>query len=76
MSPTAAGTRRPAGARGRALPALGASRAPVSNARTIGAQPSAWTDTIRGRSGPIRPSASSSSNAFHMPTRPVPPPVG
>jgi rod shape determining protein RodA len=31
---------------------------------------------MRGRSLPIQPSCSISSNAFHMPTMPVPPPVG
>ncbi len=42
----------------------------------MGAQPSDWTVTIRGRLGPIQPSFSISPNAFHMPTSPVPPPVG
>ena len=51
-------------------------RSPRSNARTMGAQPSACTTIIFGRSLPIQPSASISSNAFHMPTIPVPPPVG
>ncbi len=50
--------------------------APSSYARTMGAHPSDCTLTIRGRSGPIHPSASISSNAFHIPTIPVPPPVG
>jgi hypothetical protein len=51
--------------------------APSSNARTIGAQCSAWTDTIFGRlPAAIQPMRSISSNAFHMPTMPVPPPVG
>ena len=45
-------------------------------ARTIGVLAMLWTQTIRGRSGPTRPSASSSSNALAMPTTPVPPPVG
>src|SRR5829696_4611965 len=49
---------------------------PDSNALTIGAQPSDCTLTILGRSGPIRPIVSSSSKAFHFPTRPVPPPSG
>jgi hypothetical protein len=49
---------------------------PKSKARAIGAQPAAWTTTIFGRFGPISPIASSSANAFHMPTMPVPPPVG
>ena len=44
---------------------------------SIGAHPSACTETIRGRRcGATHPIASSSSNAFHMPTMPVPPPVG
>ena len=43
----------------------------------MGAQPSAWTDTIFGRRpGVFQPIASISSKAFHMPTIPVPPPVG
>ena len=42
----------------------------------MGAQPSAWAAIIRGRWLPRRPIASSSSNAFHMPMRPTPPPVG
>ena len=48
----------------------------ASNARTIGWQPLAWTLNMRGRLPPIQPSSSISSNAFHMPTSPVPPPVG
>ena len=36
-----------------------------------------WTLTMRGRRpGSIQPRASISSKAFHMPIRPVPPPVG
>ena len=50
--------------------------APCSNARTRGAQPSAWTTTILGRRAPIQPSSSISAKAFHIPTMPVPPPVG
>ena len=51
--------------------------APAANARTIGAQPAAWTVTIWGRrTGSIQPSEAISANAFHMPTMPVPPPVG
>ena len=47
------------------------------SARTIGAQPSACTLTIRGRCPrSSKPICSSSSKAFHMPTSPVPPPVG
>jgi hypothetical protein len=49
---------------------------PSSKARTMGAHPLACTDTIFGRLLPIQPIASSSSKAFHMPTKPVPPPVG
>ena len=45
-------------------------------ARTIGAHPVACTLTIRGRRLSIQPIVSISANAFHMPTRPVPPPVG
>ena len=50
--------------------------APSSKARTIGAQFSACTDTIFGRRSDFQPSRSISSNAFHIPTMPVPPPVG
>jgi hypothetical protein len=46
------------------------------NAFTTGAQPSACTLTSRGRAAPVHPIACISSNAFHMLTRPVPPPVG
>ena len=49
---------------------------PSAKAFGIGAQPSACTAIIRGRFGPIQPSSSISSKAFHMPIRPVPPPVG
>ena len=43
----------------------------------MGAHPSAWTDTIRGRrAGLTQPMRSISSNAFHIPIIPVPPPVG
>ena len=49
---------------------------PLLQARTIGAQPSDCTTYIRGRSLPISPIACSSPNAFHIPIRPVPPPVG
>ena len=49
---------------------------PSSHARMMGAQPEACTVIMRGRSEPIQPSASISSNAFHIPTSPVPPPVG
>ena len=59
----------------RVFPTLGGT-SPASNARTIGAQPAAWTAIMRGRLAPISPTASSSSKAFHMPISPVPPPVG
>ena len=50
---------------------------PSLNPFTIGAHPSAWTDTIFGRRPrAFQPIASISSKAFHMPTMPVPPPVG
>ena len=42
----------------------------------MGAQPVLCTLTMRGRAAPISPICSISSNAFHIPTRPVPPPVG
>ncbi len=72
----ARGTRRPS-ATVAAFSQAAAFSVPLSNARTIGAQPSAWTETIRGRRPRgIQPISSSSSNAFHMPTMPVPPPVG
>ena len=76
------GSRRPPWARGcrsRPSPHVPSARRiprPASNARTIGAQPSACTATIRGRLRADQPTASNSSNAFHMPIRPVPPPVG
>jgi hypothetical protein len=76
-SPMALGTRRPE-AMVWALRCSAANFSPVSNARTIGWQPSACTVYIRGRfvPGAMRPSFSISSKAFHMPMRPVPPPVG
>jgi len=74
-SPSAAGTRMPA-AIVRAFSHAVAALAPLSNARTIGAQPVAWTATRRGSGGEIHPRAVSSAQAFHMPMRPVPPPVG
>ncbi len=72
----ARGTRRPSAMV--VAPSHGSAfSSPASNARTIGAQPSACTDTMRGRvAGVTQPIRSISSNAFHMPTRPVPPPVG
>ena len=75
-SPTAAGTRMPLAMV--CAPANGsAKRSPPSKARTIGAQPLDCTATIRGRfSSASQPSVASSSNAFHMPISPVPPPVG
>ena len=75
-SPIAFGTRRPS-ATVRALGNISDRSFPWSNARTIGAQCSACTDTIFGRRpGSFQPIASISSKAFHMPTMPVPPPVG
>jgi hypothetical protein len=44
-------------------------------ALTIGAQPLACTETMRGRLVPIQPIYSISLNAFHMPMSPVPPPA-
>ncbi len=44
--------------------------------RMVAVQASACTETMRGRAGPIQPSASISSKALSMPIRPVPPPVG
>jgi hypothetical protein len=73
-SANGAGTRRPA-ANVRAPSHGAAFGAPEANASTIGAHPSACTATMRGRFPPsMRPSCSISSNAFHIPTRPVPPP--
>ena len=75
-SPIALGTRKPSAT----VLALGKSSErswPSSNAFTIGAQCSACTDTMRGRTGEVfQPMCSSSSKAFHIPTMPVPPPVG
>jgi hypothetical protein len=74
-SPIAFGTRRPEAT----VYASGNSAAyfsPASKAWTIGAQPAACTANMRGRFAPIQPSTSISSNAFHIPMRPVPPPVG
>ena len=42
----------------------------------LGAGPAACTVTIRGLFAPIQPMRSISSNAFHIPMSPVPPPVG
>ena len=74
-SPMALGTRRPE-ARVWAPRCSAAAFSPARKARTIGWQPEACTLNIRGRFGPIQPMRSISSKAFHMPTRPVPPPVG
>ena len=75
-SPIAFGTRRPS-ATVRALGKSSDRSLPSSNAFTMGAQCSACTETIRGRAVErFQPMRSSSSNAFHMPTIPVPPPVG
>ena len=49
---------------------------PSANAFGIGAHPSAWTANIFVRALPIQPISSISSKAFHMPIKPVPPPVG
>jgi hypothetical protein len=74
-SPTAFGTLKPE-ATVAAFSNSSAKRFPSSNARMMGAHPSDWTETMRGLLPPIQPIASISSNAFHMPTSPVPPPVG
>ena len=50
--------------------------APSCQALTMGAQPLACTATMRGNFCPTKPMACSSAKAFHMPIRPVPPPVG
>ncbi len=52
------------------------SAAPDCHASTSGGVTSDCTQTMRGRAAPITPRASSSSHAFHMPSTPVPPPVG
>jgi hypothetical protein len=75
-SPTAAGTRRP-DAIVRGSKTGFAKRSPASKARAIGAQPEDWHEKSRGfRGESSQPIASSSAKAFHMPIRPVPPPVG
>ena len=74
-SARALGTRSP-WARVWAPSQTGASSSPSANAFTIGAQPSACTAYMRGRGEDTKPISSSSAKAFHMPTRPVPPPVG
>ena len=55
---------------------ISAAGLPSSQALTMGAHPEACTLIIFGRSGPMKPSCSISSKAFHMPSRPTPPPVG
>ena len=55
---------------------MGASSRPSANAFTMGAQPSACTAYMRGRAWLTKPMRSISWNAFHIPIRPVPPPVG
>ena len=76
-SPTAAGTRSPL-ATVWAFGNSSANRSPRSNARTIGRTPSALA--AHQPRHPVadfsQPSSFSSWNAFHMPIRPVPPPVG
>ena len=74
-SPSALGTLSPA-ASVEAFWKYSLSSLPSSYALTMGAQPSAWTLIILGRSLPIQPSSSSASKTFHMPMMPVPPPVG
>ncbi|KJR61590.1 hypothetical protein VY88_29635 [Azospirillum thiophilum] len=74
-SPTACGTRMP-DAMVCASSQRGACSSPCSQARTIDAQPAACTATMHVRLEPMKPMASSSAKAFHMPIRPVPPPVG
>ena len=75
-SPTARGTRRPSAMVCASVTGAAASR-PSANALTMGAQPSACTEIMRGRApGAIQPMASSSSKPFHIPISPVPPPVG
>ena len=46
------------------------------DALTTGAHPVICTETILGLPPPIHPRRSISPNAFHMPMRPTPPPVG
>jgi hypothetical protein len=75
-SPTAAGTRMPL-AIVAAFSTFCANRSPFAYAFAIGAHPSLWHEIIRGFFGDFnQPKASSSANAFHMPIKPVPPPVG
>ena len=75
-SPTATGTRTPL-AIVVAFSNFGAKRSPFANAVAMGAQPSLWQEIMRGlRDDLSQPSCSNSANAFHMPIKPVPPPVG
>src|ERR1019366_6091801 len=74
-SPSGLGTRKPAASVW--APSKKRLRGSFSSkGRTTGAQPSACTAIIFGRRPPIQPSFSISSNAFHMPIMPTPPPVG
>ena len=74
-SPSAFGTRIPAANVWGSGQASDSGR-PSMNALTIGAHPVDWTATKRGSFAPNQPIARSSANAFHMPMRPTPPPVG
>src|SRR5437899_10534135 len=70
-----AGTRRPAAT----VCGIGHGSAvsrPAFQALTSGAQPSAWMTPKRGHVSSYQPSSRSSCSAFHIPTIPVPPPVG
>src|SRR5205823_6563843 len=49
---------------------------PSFQALTRGAQPSAWMTPKRGHGASAHPRSRSSWRAFHIPTTPVPPPVG
>ena len=75
-SPIALGTRMPAATVCGILPALGMFLARLEGADDRRAARRPGRRPCAGRFGPIQPSASSSSNAFHMPISPVPPPVG
>ena len=74
-SPSGPGTHRPAatvcGSGHGSAESLSA-----ANAFTMGAQPVDCTVNMRGRGPSTQPAAASSAKAFHMPMRPVPPPVG
>jgi hypothetical protein len=74
-SPSAFGTRSP-DATVAACSHISDAGACASNAFTIGAHPAACAAIMRGRRLSTSSMASSSSNAFHMPIRPTPPPVG